>query len=251
MKAGRSTMEWWQFWSQSSIEAVSLILSGDAYVWSTIGVSLRVSGAALIVSAPLAFLLAGALAFKRFPGRQALRLLVHAGMGFPAVIVGLLVLMLLTQRGPLGQLNLLWTPQAMILAQCVLILPLVTGVALTALAAVDPALPQAGATLGAGPFRQAWLIMREAKQGLLTAALSGFGRAVSEVGAVLVVGGNIVWSDHVSYTRTLTTAIVVETRTGNFETALALGLILFGIVLLVNALVLTLGTTHRDTPVSG
>lgn len=244
-------MEWWQFWTKSGMEAISLILSGDAYVWSTIGVSLRVSGMALLLSAPLALLLAGALTFKRFPGRQALQLLVHAGMGFPAVIVGLVVLMLLTQRGPLGQFNLLWTPEAMVLAQCVLILPLITGVALTALRAVDAALPHAAATLGAGPLRQAWLIVREAKQGLLTAALSGFGRAISEVGAVLVVGGNIVWSNDESYTRTLTTAIVVETRTGNFEKALALGLILFGIVLLVNGLALAVGARGRQAPTAG
>src|SRR5574337_1460707 len=104
-------MQWWQFWAQSITQAVSLIVSGDVYVWSTIGVSLRVSGSALLLSAVLALLLAAALALKRFPGRQALRLLVHAGMGFPAVIVGLVVLMFLTQRGPLGQLNLLWTPE--------------------------------------------------------------------------------------------------------------------------------------------
>lgn len=238
-------MEWWAFWRESAAQAAGLLFSGDAYVWSTIGVSLRVSLAALAAAALLALPAAAAVAFGRFPGRGVARLLIHTGMGVPSVIVGLVVLLLVTRRGPLGGFALLWTPGAMMLAQAVLVLPLIAGVALSALQAVDPSIREAASTLGARPVRQAWVVMGAAKRGLVTALLSGFGRAVSEVGSVLMVGGNIAWSDGTSYTRTLTTAMVVETRQGRFETALALGLILFGIVLGVNALVLRLGRLPR------
>lgn len=241
-------MNWWTFWQESVLQAFFLLFSGDPYVWSTIGVSLYVSGLALLFATMMGIPLAALLVFKKFPGREVFRLLLYTGMGFPSVIVGLLVLLLLTQRGPLGQLNWLWTPEAMILAQCALILPLLTGVTLSALEAVDPALAQVAATLGARPVRQVLVVMEQARRGLITAILSGFGRAISEVGAVLIVGGNIVWSNDVSYTRTLTTAIVVETRQGKFETALALGLILFGIVLLVNLTVLRLGRRQNAEP---
>jgi len=234
-------VDWWGFWRDSAGQALVLLFSGDPYVWSTIGVSLRVSGLALAWAALLAFPLAALMTFKAFPGRNTLRLFVYTGMGFPSVIVGLVVLLLLTQRGPLGQWGLLWTPQAMVIAQGILIFPLLTGVALSSLQAVDPLLAEAASTLGARPLRQALLVMDVARQGLITALLSGFGRAISEVGAVLMVGGNIVWSSSVSYTRTLTTAIVVETRQGKFETALALGFILFFLVFVVNLVVLRLG----------
>lgn len=238
-------MEWWGFWNQSFVQAIVLVFSGDPYVWSTIGVSIKVSGAALLASGALALPLAALLAYKRFPGHKPLKLLVYTGMGIPSVIVGVVVLLLLTRRGPLGQFQLLWTPQAMAFAQSILIFPLLTGVALSALEAVDPSLVQAAASLGARPLRQVLVMMGQARRGLVTAVLSAFGRAVSEVGAVLIVGGNIVLSGNHSYTRTLTTAIVVETRQGNFETALALGLILFAIVLSVNWLVLRLGGSAR------
>ena len=238
-------MEWWNFWSQSLVQAVTLLFSGDVYVWSTIGVSLKVSGLALLLSSATALPFAALLAYKRFPGHKSLKLLVYTGMGIPSVIVGVIVLLLLTERGPLGQFQWLWTPQAMVVAQSILIFPLLTGVGLSALEAVDPHLVQAAASLGARPLRQVLVMMGQARRGLVTAVLSAFGRAISEVGAVLIVGGNIVLSGERSYTRTLTTAIVVETRQGNFETALAFGLILFAIGLCVNWLALRLGHSAR------
>ncbi len=234
-------MTWWQFWTESIGQAFSLLITFDTYVWSTIGVSLKVSGLALIFSILIAFPFAALLAYKKFPGREFLRLMVYTGMGFPSVIVGLIVLLLLTQRGPFGEFQLLFTQEAMILAQSILILPLLTGVAMSAMEAVDPLIGEAASSLGAKPLRQVWVMTELAKRGLITATLSGFGRAISEVGAVMIVGGNIVLSQDISLTRTLTTAIIVETRQGKFETALALGLILFLLVLIVNLVVLRLG----------
>lgn len=234
-------MTWWDFWADSISQAFSLLVTFDIYVWTTIWVSLKVSGLALMISTLIAFPFAALLAYRRFPGREFLRLMVYTGMGFPSVIVGLIVLLLLTQRGPLGEFQLLFTQEAMILAQCVLILPLLTGVAMSAMEAVDPLIGEAASSLGAKPLRQVWVMSSLAKRGLVTAILSGFGRAISEVGAVMIVGGNILLSQNTSYTRTLTTAIIVETRQGKFETALALGLILFLIVLIVNLVVLRLG----------
>jgi len=234
-------MTWWQFWTESVGQALSLLITFDTYVWTTIGVSLKVSGLALIFSILIAFPFAALLAYRQFPGRGFLRLLVYTGMGFPSVIVGLIVLLLLTQRGPLGEFQLLFTQEAMIIAQCVLIFPLLTGIAMSAMEAVDPLIGEAASSLGAKPLHQAWVMAGLAKRGLITAILSGFGRAISEVGAVMIVGGNILLSQNISYTRTLTTAIIVETRQGKFETALALGFILFLIVLIVNLVVLRLG----------
>jgi tungstate transport system permease protein len=239
-------MEWWNYWAESIRQAVTLLSGGDVYVWSTIGMSLRVSGSAIIFSTLLAFPFAALLSYTRFPGQSSLRLMVSTGMGVPSVIVGLVVLMLLTQRGPLGEFLLIWSPEAMILAQAVLIFPLLTGVALSALDAVDRGLIDAAATLGARPWQQIVVMAGQARQGLMTALLSGLGRAISEVGAVIMVGGNIVSSQDVSITRTLTTAIVVETRQGKFETALALGFILFGLVLLINWFVLRLDKTSKS-----
>ena len=153
------------------------------------------------------------------------------------MIVGLFVLLLLAREGPFGGLGLLWTPTAMIISQSILIIPLMTGVMLTALESVDPAIAEAAISLGASRWERVWVVIREARLGFATAIAAGFGRAISEVGSVMLVGGNITWANGLSYTRTLTTAIVVETRKGNFETALALGLILLILVLGINLMI--------------
>jgi len=221
----------------SLAEAFRLIISADPYLLSVIAVSLKVSLAALIASALISALFASFISLARFPGRGLLRLLMHTGMGVPSVIVGLFVLMLLTHGGPFGALGLIWTPTAMIISQSVLIIPLMTGVMLAALESVDELIADAATTLGAGRWGRIWTVIREARLGFAAALAAGFGRAISEVGSVMLVGGNIVWSDGLSYTRTLTTAIVVETRKGNFETALALGLILLALVLGLNLMI--------------
>lgn len=197
---------------------------------------MRVSGMALVISVPLSALVAALLGLARFPGRNLLRTLVNTGMGVPSVIVGLVVLLLLSRSGPFGGLGLLWTPTAMVISQCVLITPLITGVMLSALVGVDRAISEAAHALGASRLQRVLTVIREARFGFLTAVIAGFGRAISEVGSVLLVGGNIVFPHGVSYTRTLTTAIVVETRKGQFETALALGIVLIVIVLSLNLL---------------
>jgi tungstate transport system permease protein len=217
-------------------QAFSMILRPDPYLLSVVGVSLRVSGMALLISVPVSALVASLLGLGRFPGRNLLRTLVNTGMGIPSVIVGLVVLLLLSRSGPFGGLSLLWTPTAMVISQCVLITPLITGIMLSALVAVDRAITEAAHALGASRVQRVWTVIREARFGFLTAVIAGFGRAISEVGSVLLVGGNIVFPNGISYTRTLTTAIVVETRKGQFETALALGIVLIVIVLSLNLL---------------
>lgn len=217
-------------------EAFSMIVRLDPYLISVVGVSVRVSGVALLVSVLFSATVASLISFRRFLGRGSLQLLVHTGMGVPSVIVGLVVLMLLTKKGPLGPLNLIWTPTAMIISQFVLITPLITGIMVSSLSAVDRSISDAAYTLGATHRQQIWTVIREARFGFITAVMAGFGRAVAEVGSVLMVGGNIVWSDGLSYTRTLTTAMVVEARKGKFESALALGIILIAIVLALNLL---------------
>ena len=215
-------------------QAFSMIVSLDSYLLSVVGVSLKVSGMALLISVPVSALVASFLGLGRFPGRNFLRTLVNTGMGVPSVIVGLVVLLLLSRSGPFGGLGLLWTPTAMVISQCVLITPLITGVMLSAVVGVDRAISEAAHALGASRLQRVLTVIREARFGFLTAVLAGFGRAISEVGSVLLVGGNIVFPNGVSYTRTLTTAIVVETRKGQFETALALGIVLIVIVLSLN-----------------
>ncbi len=230
-------MESLTFFLQASKSAIDLIVGLDPYLYSIIGVSLTVSFWALVISGTFSGLVAFIISFFRFPGRDGLSVLVYTGMGLPSVIVGLFVLILLSQDGPLGGFGLLWTPTAMVISQSVLITPLITGVMLSSLNSVEDTLVDAAKSLGANWWQQIWTIIYEARFGFITALIAGFGRAISEVGSVLLVGGNIVWSNEISYTRTLTTAIVVETRKGNFDTALALGLVLLTIVLTINLFV--------------
>ncbi|MBS3736754.1 MAG: ABC transporter permease [Candidatus Bipolaricaulota bacterium] len=230
-------MEFLTFFFDAIRSAIDLLISFDPYLYSIIGVSLTVSLWALVLSGVLSGLIAFIVSFFRFPGCNALSLLVYTGMGLPSVIVGLFVLLLLSKNGPFGGFGLLWTPTAMIISQSVLITPLITGVMLSGLDSVEDTLVDAAKSLGANWWQRIWTIVYEARFGFITALIAGFGRAISEVGSVILVGGNIVWSNDISYTRTLTTAIVVETRKGNFDTALALGLVLLAIVLTINLFV--------------
>ncbi|MFB6291188.1 MAG: ABC transporter permease [Candidatus Bipolaricaulia bacterium] len=230
-------MEFLDFFFHATGSAIDLLISLDPYLYSIIGVSLTVSFWALVISGTFSGLVAFIISFFRFPGRNGLSVLVYTGMGLPSVIVGLFVLLLLSKSGPFGGFGLLWTPKAMIISQSVLITPLITGVMLSGLNSVDDTLVDAAKSLGANWWQRILTIIYEARFGFVTALIAGFGRAISEVGSVILVGGNIVWSNDISYTRTLTTAIVVETRKGNFDTALALGLVLLAIVLAINLFV--------------
>ncbi len=214
-------------------EAVQLILSGDREVREIALRTVYVSGLATFLAMLTGIPAGYALARRRFPGRTLVLGAVNTGMGMPPVVVGLVVWLLLVRSGPLGGLELIYTREAMVLAQFLIATPLVIGFTAAAVQALPPELPELLQVLGAGPVRRLWLLAREARLGLLAAVMAGFGGVVSEVGASMAVGGNLQGE-----TRVLTTAIVTETSRGNTERALALGLILLGLAFAVN-LVLT------------
>ena len=200
----------------------------------------RVSGTALLLSALIGIPLGAFMGLKRFIGRRWVVVLLYTGMGFPPVVIGLFVYLLLSRAGPLGQLNLpfipeLFTPGAMILAQTIIAFPLVAGFTMAAVMGVDPQLRQQVTSLGATQRQAATTVLWEARIGVIVAIVAGFGSIISEVGAVMLVGGNIA-----GRTRVMTTAIVLETRQGDFDLALALGFILLGITFLVNFAMLRL-----------
>lgn len=196
-----------------------------------LGMSLLVSGAAVAVSMALGVPAGIWMALHRFPGRRFLVTLVNAGMGVPPVVVGLLVFLLLARSGPLGGLELLYTPGAMILAQVLIALPLVAGVTLAAVQALDERLTLQILSLGASRLQLYWKLVLEARLSMIAALAAGFGSVISEVGAVMMVGGNLKGD-----TRVLTTAIVLATRQGQFALAIALGVLLLALTLAVNAL---------------
>jgi len=198
--------------------------------------SLYVSGVALILATLIGVPLGARLALRPVPGQKLIEVLIYTGMGLPPVVVGLLVYLLLSRSGPLGWLNWLFTPAAMIVAQTVIALPLTLGLTMTAVESVDPALRLQVRALGATPTQVMWAVLSEAWPGVLAAILAAFGSIISEVGAVMLVGGNIEGS-----TRVLTTAIVLETRKGDFELALALGAVLLGLNFLANFWLTRLG----------
>lgn len=194
-----------------------------------IWLSLKVSVSALAIVTLVGLPLAAFLALKNFPLRGAVINLFNTFMGLPPVVVGLFLYLILSRRGLLGFMNLLYTPAAMVLAQTILAFPLVVSLSHAALVKVDPIIRQAAMTLGATPRQQAVTIIQEARYGILAGVMAGLGRATAEVGAVIMVGGNIA-----GYTRVMTTTIALETDKGNFALAMALGIILLAIALLIN-----------------
>lgn len=232
-----------EFLLQGLIKAIELILHKDPYILSITGVSLKVSGTATLLAGTTSLPLALLISFRKFKGRQVLITLINSGMGLPPVFVGLVVFLLLVPAGPLGFLKLIYTQQAMIIAQYILITPIITGILLAAIKAVPQSIRDAAYTLGADRRQVVIAVLKEARFGIITAVLAGFGRAIAEVGAILIVGGNIAETGSIggigeglSRTRTLTTAITSETSKGEISTSIALGLILISIVLLVNML---------------
>ncbi|MEL7048432.1 MAG: ABC transporter permease [Pseudomonadota bacterium] len=213
--------------------AFALVFSGDADLAEIVGLSLYVSMIAVVMSCAIGLPLGAFLAIARFPGRTAVTVVVNALMGLPPVVVGLMVYLSLSRAGPLGWMALLYTPTAMIIAQMVLITPLVTALSRQVLEDVHGEYRETFDSLGV-PLRTAMTaILFDARYSLLTVALAGFGRAIAEVGAVIIVGGNI---DHL--TRVMTTAIALETSKGDLALALALGFVLLTIALVVNTLVM-------------
>jgi tungstate transport system permease protein len=215
-------------------QAFWLLLTGDPEVVRVTWLSLRVSGTATVIALGIGVPLGTLLALARFPGRSLALAAVHTGMGMPPVVVGLFVTILLWRNGPLGALGLLYTPAAMVIAQVVIAAPMVTGLTVAAMQGLDPRLRLQLLGLGASRGQLLVSLWAEARLPLLAAVMAGFGAVISEVGAVMMVGGNIR-----GQTRVLTTATVMETSRGNFDVAIALGLILLLLAYVVN-LALTL-----------
>ncbi len=210
-------------------QAGALLLAGDGEVWGILRLSLLVSGSATLVSLALGIPAGSALALARFPGRGLVVAAVNAGMGLPPVVVGLFVTLLLWRSGPLGGLEILYTPAAIIVAQVVIAAPIVAGMTLAAVQQVPRAFRLQLLALGASRVQMVWVVLREARLPLLAAVMAGFGGVISEIGASMMVGGNIK-----GQTRTLTTAMVLETGKGNFDVAIALSVLLLVVVFLVN-----------------
>ncbi len=226
--------------AQIFTQAGRLILEGDAQLWSVVLLSLKVSLLAVLGAAAVGMPLGALLAVARFPGRQVLVVLINALMGLPPVVVGLVLYLLLSRSGPLGVLELLYTPGAMILAQMVLVTPIVAALTRQLMEELDREYAEQLRSFGVGRVRAVPTLLWDGRYGLSTALLAGFGRAIAEVGAVIIVGGNI---NHV--TRVMTTTIALETSRGNLNLALALGAILILIAVLVNAAVSVLGLSAR------
>ena len=210
-------------------QALALLLTGDQDVWSVLRFSLQVSGGATLIALLLGVPVGAALALVRFPGRKLVVSAVNTGMGLPPVVVGLFITLLLWRSGPLGAWEILYTPAAIVLAQAVIAAPIVTGITLAAVQHVPERFRLQILGLGASRVQMVWVVLREARLPMLAAVMAGFGGVISEIGASLMVGGNIK-----GQTRTLTTAMVLETGKGNFEIAIALALLLLALMFLVN-----------------
>ena len=222
------------------LQAIQLIITGDAALREIVMLTFRVSGTALLFSTLIGIPLGALLGLTEFAGRRFVVALLYTGMGFPPVVIGLLVYLFLSRSGPLGQIESefiprLFTPAAMVAAQSIISFPLVAGFTMAAVMGVDPALRQQIRALGATPLQTAAAVLMEARIGVMVSIIAGFGSIISEVGAVMLVGGNI---EH--RTRVLTTAIVLETRKGNFDLAMALGAILLTLSFMANLAMLSL-----------
>jgi tungstate transport system permease protein len=214
---------------QGLITAIKLIVSLDPEVVAITTRSLAISASACLLATIVCLPLGSIIHLHRFPGRRALISIIQTLYGIPTVLVGLFVFVLFSRNGPLGGLELLFTPTVMVIGQVLLVSPILLGLTISALSGVDPAILDTAVSLGASLRQTALVLLREARFAVLAAVIMGFGRAISEVGLAIMVGGNIR-----GFTRVLTTAISLETSKGELELAFALGLILLAIALVVN-----------------
>ena len=212
-------------------EAFSLLLSGNPELWEIIAISFRVSTTAILLTCPFALLIAFTLSHFEFPGRRLIIAISNTFLAFPAVVVGLVIYLLLSRQGPLGDLKLLFTQSAMIITQIILCAPILVSMGHAAFQAIEKRAWETARTVGCSPFSAFLLITNEAKFGLLAAVLAGFGRIIAEVGASMMVGGNIL-----HHTRNIPTAIALETSKGNFAQGIALGVVLVVLAFLLNLL---------------
>jgi tungstate transport system permease protein len=214
------------------LQAIGLITSLNPEVISITGLSLEVSGTAVLLATVVGIPAGVLIALNEFPFKRTLKNVLYTLMGLPPVVVGLFVFLMISRAGPLGTFGLLFTPTAMVIAQFILVTPIIMGLSISAAGSVDRSVIETGISLGARRYETMLLVVNEARQALITAVIAGFGRAIAEVGAVMIVGGDIRWS-----TRVLTTAIMLETSRGDFALAIALGLILLTMAFAVNLLV--------------
>lgn len=226
--------------SQAFFTAARLLAELDPELVGIVALSLQISLSAVLLSALLALPFGAAVALLRFPGRNAVIVALNALMGLPPVVVGLGVYLLLSRAGPLGEFGLLFTPGAMIIAQAILVMPLIAALTRQAVADLAAEYGDALPALGASRGRMILTLLREGRISLLTAILAGFGRAIAEVGAVIIVGGNIA-----GHTRVMTTAIALETSKGNLALALGLGFVLLFLTLLINTGAFAIGAAAR------
>jgi tungstate transport system permease protein len=211
--------------------ALQLVMSGDPGLFAIVRLSLLVSLSAVLCAALIGIPAGAALALTRFPGRDAVVVILNAMMGLPPVVVGLAIYLLLSRSGPLGPLGLLFTPQAMIIAQTLLVAPIIAALARQTIEDLSAEYRDELTAMDVGPFAKVGTLIWDGRFSLITSLLAGIGRAAAEVGAVIIVGGNIE-----GFTRTMTTAIALETSKGDLPMAIGLGVVLMGIVILVNAM---------------
>ena len=224
----------------ATAHAFALLFSGDAALWRIIWVSLKTSVIGLLLATPPAVLLGYAIAMHRFPGRRIVVWLAQCSLSLPTVLIGLLLYLLLSRRGPLGPLEWLFSQSGIIAGQFVVGLPVLLAFTLAAVQALDARYAETARALGASRWRVMTSVLHEARYGVMAAVISGFGRVISEVGCALMVGGNIEGE-----TRTITTAIALETSKGEFAQGIALGIVLVALALLMNgALMLLQGEAH-------
>jgi tungstate transport system permease protein len=221
-------------------KAIWLLITFDPEVLGIAWLSLKVSGLATFISLFIGISLGTVVALTRFPGRRLVVSLINTGMGVPPVVVGLFVTIFLWRNGPFGMLELLYTPMAIIIAQAVIATPIVAGISLVSIQKLPEALRLQILALGATRFQMIWMLIKEARLPLLAAVMAGFGGVISEVGASIMVGGNIK-----GYTRVLTTATVMETGRGNFDVAIALGVILLIFSFCINAILTSIQQRER------
>ena len=219
---------------QGIIKAFELLISFDPEVMGITWLSLKISGTATFISLFIGVSTGTIVALTNFPGRKLVVTLINTGMGLPPVVVGLFVTILIWRNGPLGFLDILYTPYAMIVAQAIIATPIVMGISLAAIQNLPPNLRLQILSLGASRLQMVWILVKESKLPLLAAVMAGFGGVISEVGASIMVGGNIK-----GYSRVLTTATVMETGKGNFDIAIALGIILLLLAFMVNLFLTT------------
>ncbi len=224
------------FW-ESIKQAVHLLLSGDPFVYQVMLMSLRVSGIATLIGMIIGIPAGTFLALRRFPGWGTVAAILYTGLSLPPVVVGLFVYMMLSRQGPLGSLDYLYTVQAMVIAEVIITAPVIGAITMAAVGSVPKDFRLQAMGLGASRRQSIWMVLKEARVSLFSGIVAGFGAAISEVGAVMMVGGNLSIAGH-NQTATMTTATITLARQGDYSTAMALGMILLGLAFVITLILI-------------